>query len=409
MKKNIKFFAVAIAAIMTLGNIFFTSCNKNEEFSLPNHDITSASSATKECQDNLGLSQQKRNDFAKHIASKFATNPAAFLELNTAINAVVGYGLDEVLPFFDILNPANSVFFQGNTAFINLQNVLVATNVETLLGFDGTSYYGNLQFYWPYHDDWNPSLTTLVCFAPENASASSTQGYYVSNGNVHEVTINASDIDDGSVQVIIINKSETLYSDFPDFANGVRSKNGVHWSLPGPGIPTYVGNGNSTGNNTIYEARTYSMKSSGEQYDLPWAGGSEFEFRSAYSKDGSNITITPIERKNFTRKQIKNHESKRLDLQIHENWQPRFDNVFVCLTEKDDWNVTISPIEISIDIDSIGTLSTTIYISDKDDSISCKSLQRDNYFHRCDVYDGLYTFDIEEVNCLIDIYDSYSK
>lgn len=39
MKKNIKFFAVAIAAIMTIGSIVFVSCNKENETVSPNASI----------------------------------------------------------------------------------------------------------------------------------------------------------------------------------------------------------------------------------------------------------------------------------------------------------------------------------------------------------------------------------
>ena len=93
MKKNIKFFAVAIAVIMTIGSLFFTSCNKNEESPIPNNDTPSCETKA------LSLTDAQREAIAQQFALSMVGSPNSYEELYRFIfiTLCLQYGKDYYL------------------------------------------------------------------------------------------------------------------------------------------------------------------------------------------------------------------------------------------------------------------------------------------------------------------------
>lgn len=404
MKSNFKSFTLVFAAFASISATIFVSCDKDATITRES-SVQKADAPVKGDNGKLNLNQNDRELFAKNLAISFANAPQSFSELNSAIHVVVGYGLDENLKLYDILNTDNSVFLSSSCQVNTLRSVLEESIDLSKYGFTDNNYYSNLQLYWPYHDDWNKKTTPVICFAPENETIESVIGYYYENGNIDSINVTAKSIDEESIPVIIINKSETHYADYPDFKNDKWEKNGIIWGKPLP-IHTFnpIKDNSSTGNK-VYEARSVSITSSGTQYDYFWAGGSEFELQSIYAVDASHTVVSSKARAEFSRKQIKNKETKNFGTQLHKNWQLGLGQIHIRLTEKDDWG-SVEPIVINLDV-ADNTLSTTININSTDDIIFDSQYTRSNYFNRCNSHNGIFYLGAERVDCMLDIYDSY--
>lgn len=394
----------AISAIFAIGSVAIVSCEK-ESNSLKDNVAVSHNQRFCDVRKNLKLNKSDRESIAREITMRFGQNNAIFAELNNAIHVVTEYGLDENLKLYDILQPEKSVFLASATSVANLRSAIGENNPLAGYGFSESDYYGDLQFYWPYHDDWDKTTTPIICFAPENENAESTTGFYYNNGTVITVNVTAKSIDEGNVPVVIINQCETHYSDYPNFNRDEWTINGRIWVKPGNVSPFRVINDGSSTDDKVYEARSYSITSSGTQYDYAWAGGSEFVLQSVYAADENNLQTSSMARAEFTRKEIRNKKTKNFGAQLHENWQPGLGNIYLRLTEEDAWG-SIDPLVINIDVNG-NTLSTTININSTDDVIFDAQCTRSNYFNRCNNEGGVFDLGSERVNCLLDIYDSY--
>lgn len=404
MRSNFKTLAMAVTALVAIGSTTLVSCEKDSILTRESF-VQKVDASVKGCSGSLNLNQNDRELFARSLATSFARAPQSYSELNSAIHVVVGYGLDENLKLYDVLNTDNSVFLPSSCLVNTLRSAIKESIDLSEYGFTDNNYYGNLQLYWPYHDDWDTKTTPVICFAPEDENTESVTGYYYENGDIVSINVTAKSIDEELFPVIIINKSETYYGDYPDFKNDKWRKNGIVWGKPLPILPFKPINDGSSSDNKVYEARSVSITSSGTQYDNIWAGGSEFELQSIYAVDASHTAVSSKARAEFSRKQIKNNETKNFGTQLHENWQSGLGHIHMRLTEKDDWG-SVEPIVINLDVAG-NTLSTTININSTDDVIFDSQYTRSNYFNRCNNHNGIFYLGTERVDCMLDIYDSY--
>lgn len=404
MKKNLKKCAVALAAILTVGSGVLVSCEKGID-ELNDNATTLLSQSVKGYQKKLDLSDSEREAVAREVAKLLGQNSNSFVELNNAIQIVTNYGLDENVKLYDILQPQQSVFLNSASVVTLLYAIMQGCTTLEKYGFTVENYYGNLQFYWPYHDEWDKTTTPIICFAPSEAKAESVEGYYYQEGKLVSKNIMAKDIDEGKLQVIIINQSEVQYSQYPNFKGGEWTKDGVIWAKPSPILPIKPSTDTTASTEKIYEARSVSFTSSGAQYDYIWAGGSEFELLSVYAADTNQIIISSKARVEFSRKEIKSLATKNFGTQLHENWQPGFGKIHLILSEDDDWG-SIDPIVVNLDVAG-NTLSTAVNFDTTDDLIFDGELTRSNYFNRCYNHNGAFDLGGERVNCLLEVYDSY--
>ena len=394
MKRSNYFVAKLVACCLTL-----MACNKEPIVSDTHSPIQNP-----KLKINL-LGDTEREGIAQTIAYSFGNDISVFRELNHAICRVVECGLDESVTFFDIFNTSNSVFLPEDFSIERLRRALSASNIVIDNELSDDDYYSNLQFYWPYHDDWDTTTLPAICFAPINKAAGNVKGFRYVNGHFISINITADLIDSASFPVVIIRQSETNYSDYPVFINNEWFKNGVLWAKPGlidtsQFIPEY-----SEEEQLVYEARSVSITSSGTFYDYFWAGGNEIEVQSVYAIGENQLTVSTKARVEFTRKEIRNHATKSFGTQLHENWQHEFGAIYLRLTEVDDWG-SLSPINVNLDV-SGNTLSTIINVNSTDDIIFDAPLSRNNFFNRCFNYGGIIQLGTETLNCIIDTYPSY--
>ena len=403
MKSNFKSLTMVFTALAIIGTTTLVSSEKDATLT----GKSSAQNDTAIAQANnveINLNQNDRELFAKSLAKRFANESLSFSELNNAIHVVAGYGLDENLKFYDILNTDNSVFLLPSQQVNKLRSALEKGIDLSVYGLTENNYYGDLQFYWPYHDDWDKQTTPVICFAPEDKDAPSVTGYYYENGNLVSFTVTEKSIDEEHIPVIIINKSETNYGAYPNFKIGELEKNGTIWGSPMPSLPFNPTNDNSSSDNKVYDARSVSITSSGTQYDNIWYGGSEFELQSIYATDANSAQVSSKARAEFSRKQIRNHETKNFRTQLHENFQPGLGGLVLCLTEVNEGGGTTS---VVINLNVAGsTLSTTINFNSKDKILYQGHFSRSIFFHDCYDLNGAFMLGTETVNCMLNIYDS---
>ena len=176
MKSNFKSLTMVFTALAIIGTTTLVSCEKDATLT----GKSSAQNDTVIAQANnveINLNQNDRELFAKSLAKRFANESLSFSELNNAIHVVAGYGLDENLKFYDILNTDNSVFLLPSQQVNKLRSALEKGIDLSVYGLTENNYYGDLQFYWPYHDDWDKQTTPVICCAPEDKDAPSVTGY----------------------------------------------------------------------------------------------------------------------------------------------------------------------------------------------------------------------------------------
>lgn len=391
-----KIILATLSAILFMGTSVLTSCNKDDDGTSPISKKVTLNDAP--------FDNKSTEVFARNIAEAILENPEIINEIHTGISSVVSYGLDENLTFFDILNTEESVFFESNADFENLRNAIDVDMLEES-GFYAENYYGNLNIYWGYHDNWDGSEMPIICYLDDNHSSNTAKGYSLVNGNLEEVEISEDKFDQVNYPVIIINFKEINYSVYPDFKNGIRSKAGVFWPLiifdtldvdqefidPKP--------------ETIYECSIVKMKSSGTQYDYFWAGGSEFKIQVIRPESIYGDTTMTSVAFELTRKKIKNESSINLDVKIHGDWKSECGNVYVHFSEEDWGNGTMSiPINFSY---SGFSISTTLEVSNDDDIIFSDQIMRDNFFNRVLEEDKKFLWGQEEMTGKIRMYESY--
>lgn len=391
MKKNNIFFAVAIAAIMVIGSIAFVSCNKEQDGSSPNEHYNANENATK----TITLSDAQRLNYARLLATEMSQCPYSYAELNYAISVVTSYGVDEHLAFFDILATQDSKFLLPNTPISNLRNALVNTRIVENCGLTRSNYYGNLQLYWPHHDDWNDTTTPVIIFIPVNENATTVTGYRCYRGGTAKpIQVDESSITRGGVPCIIINEGEFRYNEYPNFREGERSHNGITWGIThdSNSVEPYICTAQA-GHDTITRALSYKFLNSGTQYDNWLAGGSEFlvtiaRVNEAGSYDTARYAIE------LTRKEIENRTVVDIEMIFYHDWKRDFEKFYYYFVEHDDWGFHTT---VNADLSYGGsTVNAQITISTTDDFIAADYIPRSEFIHNCWTGDNSYIWGREK-------------
>ena len=336
MTRNIK--RIALLAIFT--GAFMSSCTEDEF--LTEEEVGTHHSYLKT--ENVPTSTEPfALDFAKYIQA----NPSALTTLNKAIHKVVGYDLDENLTFYDILQFNNSVFFGSEDSdIINLGRGISAEKLKDL-GYNSTNYYGGLNIYWGYHDEWDGETLPIIGFVEDGNETIKIKGYQITEKSIEKTNITIADFDSVKFPVIIINYSDRDYAEYPEFKRGIRQKGGKVW---------LYGNYNdgeddeknavTTWNDPskIYKLKLKSFKVE-ENYDP--LGGSEFAFESAFVNQSTVQADRIVYTCDWTRKQIKNKVTKTFNVTINPDWQADYENMHFYVIEEDggfndDINVSLS-------------------------------------------------------------------
>ena len=336
MKRNIK--RIALLAIFT--GVFMSSCTEDEF--LTEEEVGTHHSYLKT--ENVPTSTESfALDFAKYIQA----NPSALTTLNEAIHKVVGYDLDENLTFYDILQFNNSVFFGSEDSdIINLGSGISAEKLKDL-GYNSTNYYGGLNIYWGYHDEWDGETLPIIGYVEDGKETINIKGYQITEKSIEKTNITIADFDSVKFPVIIINYSDRDYAEYPEFKRGIRQKGGKVW---------LYGNYNdgeddeknavTTWNDPskIYKLKLKSFKVE-ENYDP--LGGSEFAFESAFVNQSTVQADRIVYTCDWTRKQIKNKVTKTFNVTINPDWQADYENMHFYVIEEDggfndDINVSLS-------------------------------------------------------------------
>lgn len=346
MKRNIK--RIALLAIFT--GAFMSSCTEDEF--LTEEEVGTHHSYLKT--ENVPTSTESfALDFAKYIRA----NPSALTTLNEAIHKVVGYDLDENLTFYDILQFNNSVFFGSEDSDItNLGRGISAERLKNL-GYNSTNYYGGLNIYWGYHDEWDGETLPIIGYVEDGKETINIKGYQITEKSIEKTNITIADFDSVKFPVIIINYSDRNYAEYPEFKRGIRQKGGKVW---------LYGNHNDGDDDEknavtawndpskIYKLKLKSFKVE-ENYDP--IGGSEFSFESAFVNQSTVQADRIVYTSEYTRRQIKDEVTKTFNLAINPDWQADYENMHFYIIEEDggfndDINVSLSISDLfSLNID----------------------------------------------------------
>lgn len=329
-----------IALLAIFAGAFMSSCTEDEF--LTEEEVGTHHSYLKT--ENVPTSTESfALDFAKYIQA----NPNALTTLNEAIHKVVGYDLDENLTFYDILQFNNSVFFGSEDSdIINLGRGISAEKLKDL-GYNSTNYYGGLNIYWGYHDEWDGKTLPIIGYVEDGKETINIKGYQITEKSIEKTNITIADFDSVKFPVIIINYSDRNYAEYPEFKRGIRQKGGKVW------LYGNYNDGEDDEKNAvtawndpskIYKLKLKSFKVE-ENYDP--LGGSEFSFESAFVNQSTVQADRIVYTSDWTRKQIKNAETKTFNLAINPDWQADYENMHFYIIEEDggfndDINVSLS-------------------------------------------------------------------
>lgn len=346
MKRNIK--RIALLAIFT--GAFMSSCTEDEF--LTEEEVGTHHSYLKT--ENVPTSTEPfALDFAKYIKA----NPSALTTLNEAIHKVVGYDLDENLTFYDILQFNNSVFFGSEDSdIINLGRGISAEKLKDL-GYNSTNYYGGLNIYWGYHDEWDGETLPIIGYVEDGKETINIKGYQITEKSIEKTNITIADFDSVKFPVIIINYSDRNYAEYPEFKRGIRQKGGKIWLYDNHNDGDDDEKNAVTAWNDpskIYKLKLKSFKVE-ENYDP--IGGSEFSFESAFVNQSTVQADRIVYTSEYTRRQIKDEVTKTFNLAINPDWQADYENMHFYIIEEDggfndDINVSLSISDLfSLNID----------------------------------------------------------
>ena len=324
-------------------------------------------------------------DFAKYIQA----NPNALTTLNEAIHKVVGYDLDENLTFYDILQFNNSVFFGSEDSdIINLGRGISAEKLKDL-GYNSTNYYGGLNIYWGYHDEWDGKTLPIIGYVEDGKETINIKGYQITEKSIEKTNITIADFDSVKFPVIIINYSDRDYAEYPEFKRGIRQKGGKVW------LYGNYNDGKDDEKNAvtawndpskIYKLKLKSFKVV-ENYDP--LGGSEFSFESAFVNQSTVQADRIVYTCDWTRKQIKNAETKTFNLAINPDWQADYENMHFYIIEEDGgFN---DDINVSLSISNLFSLNIDLPKQSWDDEVLIASWIRYSFITDLDPNTNIHT------------------
>lgn len=378
MKRNIK--RIALLAIFT--GAFMSSCTEDEF--LTEEEVGTHHSYLKT--ENVPTSTESfALDFAKYIQA----NPNALTTLNEAIHKVVGYDLDENLTFYDILQFNNSVFFGSEDSdIINLGRGISAEKLKDL-GYNSTNYYGGLNIYWGYHDEWDGKTLPIIGYVEDGKETINIKGYQITEKSIEKTNITIADFDSVKFPVIIINYSDRDYAEYPEFKRGIRQKGGKVW------LYGNYNDGEDDEKNAvtawndpskIYKLKLKSFKVV-ENYDP--LGGSEFSFESAFVNQSTVQADRIVYTCDWTRKQIKNKVTKTFNLAINPDWQADYENMHFYIIEEDGgFN---DDINVSLSISNLFSLNIDLPKQSWDDEVLIASWIRYSFITDLDPNTNIHT------------------
>ena len=378
MKRNIK--RIALLAIFT--GAFMSSCTEDEF--LTEEEVGTHHSYLKT--ENVPTSTEPfALDFAKYIQA----NPNALTTLNEAIHKVVGYDLDENLTFYDILQFNNSVFFGSEDSdIINLGRGISAEKLKDL-GYNSTNYYGGLNIYWGYHDEWDGKTLPIIGYVEDGKETINIKGYQITEKSIEKTNITIADFDSVKFPVIIINYSDRDYAEYPEFKRGIRQKGGKVW------LYGNYNDGEDDEKNAvtawndpskIYKLKLKSFKVV-ENYDP--LGGSEFSFESAFVNQSTVQADRIVYTCDWTRKQIKNKVTKTFNLAINPDWQADYENMHFYIIEEDGgFN---DDINVSLSISNLFSLNIDLPKQSWDDEVLIASWIRYSFITDLDPNTNIHT------------------
>ncbi len=378
MKRSIK--RIALLAIFT--GAFMSSCTEDEF--LTEEEVGTHHSYLKT--ENVPTSTEPfALDFAKYIQA----NPNALTTLNEAIHKVVGYDLDENLTFYDILQFNNSVFFGSEDSdIINLGRGISAERLKDL-GYNSTNYYGGLNIYWGYHDEWDGKTLPIIGYVEDGKETINIKGYQITEKSIEKTNITIADFDSVKFPVIIINYSDRNYAEYPEFKRGIRQKGGKVW------LYGNYNDGEDDEKNAvtawndpskIYKLKLKSFKVV-ENYDP--LGGSEFSFESAFVNQSTVQADRIVYTCDWTRKQIKNAETKTFNLAINPDWQADYENMHFYIIEEDGgFN---DDINVSLSISNLFSLNIDLPKQSWDDEVLIASWIRYSFITDLDPNTNIHT------------------
>lgn len=378
MKRSFK--RIALLAIFT--GAFMSSCTEDEF--LTEEEVGTHHSYLKT--ENVPTSTESfALDFAKYIQA----NPNALTTLNEAIHKVVGYDLDENLTFYDILQFNNSVFFGSEDSdIINLGRGISAEKLKDL-GYNSTNYYGGLNIYWGYHDEWDGKTLPIIGYVEDGKETINIKGYQITEKSIEKTNITIADFDSVKFPVIIINYSDRDYAEYPEFKRGIRQKGGKVW------LYGNYNDGEDDEKNAvtawndpskIYKLKLKSFKVV-ENYDP--LGGSEFSFESAFVNQSTVQADRIVYTCDWTRKQIKNKVTKTFNLAINPDWQADYENMHFYIIEEDGgFN---DDINVSLSISNLFSLNIDLPKQSWDDEVLIASWIRYSFITDLDPNTNIHT------------------
>jgi hypothetical protein len=378
MKRNIK----TIALLAIFAGAFMSSCTEDEF--LTEEEVGTHHSYLKT--ENVPTSTESfALDFAKYIQA----NPSALTTLNEAIHKVVGYDLDENLTFYDILQFNNSVFFESEYSDItNLGSGISAERLKDL-GYNSTNYYGGLNIYWGYHDEWDGESLPIIGYVEDGNETTKIKGFTISGENIKDTVVTIADFDSVKFPVIIINYSDRDYAEYPEFKRGIRQKGDKVWLYDG------YNDGEDDEKNAVTAwndpSKIYKLKLKSftalENYDP--IGGSEFSFESAFVNQSTVQADRIVYTSDYTRRQIKNAETKTFNLAINPDWQADYENMHFYIIEEDGgWN---DDINVSLSISNLFSLNIDLPKQSWDDEVLIASWIRYSFITDLDPNTNIHT------------------
>ena len=374
-KKVIK--AAVIAAVVGAGILTMVACNKDNEKTDGEQQAADVRSSK-----TLSLSDAEREQIAQDFAAAL-DGANAYGQLWNAVEAVYNLGLGEKVYFYDILYPTLSKFLPDNMMLSSLQQAVNQSGILTSCGVNGQQYLGNLQIYWPFHDDWDGIVTPTVFFAPNNQLSNTIHGFRIGpNGEIQHIQVSLRELDSEN-SFILIKEAEKPYTYFPHFKDGEYTKNGHTWYKPSSttgqdGDWSFIDQ--AYGGDTLVEGIIKKFKSNGHFYDGWFDDDCEFVF-SFTSLLNDNTPCKEWIHFVMTRKEIKQKKMIPINYIFNGNWTAEHNLVYYRLYEEDH-DGTTTTINITL-VNGNETISISETINNPDDEMISGYFDRDNFVNNC--------------------------
>ena len=366
-----------LLAAMVLAVVSLAACQKDNEKTAADKQASAARPSK-----TLTLSDAEREQIAQNFA--LAMDDAnAYSQLWTAVDEVYNLGAGEKVYFYDILNPTLSKFLSDDLPLSSLQQAVNLSGILVSCGVNGQQYMGNLQIYWPFHDDWDGIVTPTVIFAPNNMSTDVLHGFRRgSNGNLQLIQIGVRDLDNEN-SYILIKEAEKPYTYYPRFKDGIYTKDGHTWYKPNSttgqdGDWSFLNQ--AYGGDTLVEGMIKKFKSNGHFYDGWLDDDCEFVISFTFLLSGENPCTEWIHFV-MTRKQIKQKKTIPINYIFNGNWSAERNLVYYRLYEEDHDGST-TQINITL-VNGDETVSLSQTINDPDDEMVSGYFDRANFVSNC--------------------------